>query len=177
MRSRPPRAGPAALISRSRKRRESQEKEGEMPCTELGGEAPGHILTTLRPGWEEARRCHSPGGRRDKLGRGPGEEPGPRVRGQESGSSATQQPVVPCPHSTSPPQYRQTNPQPQAAKQGEMPAAPCGESRSQIRAGARGGCGRKDRCNHGSQHHPLCCRLGPSIGHYCPEEGRETSRE
>lgn len=121
------------MISRSRKRRESQEKEGEMPCTELGGEAPGHVLTTLTPGWEEARRCHSPGGRRDKLGRGPGEEPGPRVRGQESGSSATQQPVVPCPHSTSPPHIHTQTPNPKQPSREKCPLPPVG------RAGAKSG--------------------------------------
>lgn len=60
-----------------------------------------------------------------------------------------------------------------------MPAAPCGESWSQVRAGARGGCGREDQCNHGSQRHlrrPLGCSLEPSTRHHARrEEGRATS--
>lgn len=43
-----------------------------------------------------------------------------------------------------------------------MPAAPCAEGWSRGRTEARGGCGGEDRCNHGSQHHPLRCSLSPA---------------
>lgn len=43
-----------------------------------------------------------------------------------------------------------------------MPTARCGESWSQVRARAGGGCGREDQCNHGSQHHPLRRSLSPA---------------
>lgn len=98
-----------------------------------------------------------------------------RSRRPRPAAISSEEPPSPAPRLL--PHIHTQTPQPQAARQGEMPAARCGESWSQVRAEAGGGCGGEDRCNHGSQRHPLRCSREPDTGHYCPEEGRETSRE
>ena len=97
---------------------------------------------------------HSPRGQQGYPGEGT-----QRVRNHRS--ATIQEWHHPFPHpvaapiSTHNPHHPHHHHQFQAARQGHTPIAPCGECWSQVRARAGGGCGREDRCNHGSQHHPL----------------------
>lgn len=98
---------------------------------------------------------------RDKLGRGVWQEQS--SGGQEAAAAG----LLPSNSERAPPSPRLLpisthEPQAQAAAQGEMPAAPCAEGWSRGRTEAGGGCGGEDRCNHGSQHHPLRCSLSPA---------------
>lgn len=98
-----------------------------MPRRKLGRESsPNHSETLLR--------CATAlEGSRDVVGTGLAK----KVRGQVVGVGG----VLPLPHWDCIPAPPHTCPPPQAAMRGQMPTAPCGESWSQDRAAAQGGCG------------------------------------